>query len=223
MFIARDGIVDPERYRRAKVKTAFLLKEVNYPDMEEDWPYTDWLYEQAMERKRDGGPWTESKDFHKTFANVCRWLACVEDPEITYLECEDFKRHKQLLAQAAVININKGGGGSSSDWSAIAQAAERNKATLQKQFEEIKADLVICGGTFWFAEHVIYPDVETKRLPCGARYLTVGTSIFVEFVHPAWFSVDRGILFAYFQAVYRDLRPILDCAGKKSAPMEEET
>lgn len=210
MFIAQDGIVDKTRYDRAKVKVAFLLKEVNYPNMAENWAYTDWLYEQALERRRDGEAWVESGDFHKTFSNVCRWLACVETPDITYLECEDYRRHKHLLAQAAVVNIHKGGGESSSNWREISRIAGENHIQLRQQIEEINPDLVICGGTFWFAHQDIYPGVKTSRLPSGAGWFAVDGTVFVEMPHPGWFSVDRSILFAYFKAVYHDLLPIME-------------
>lgn len=35
--IAFDGVVDEKSFKKSEIKTLFLLKEVNYPDMNEDW------------------------------------------------------------------------------------------------------------------------------------------------------------------------------------------
>lgn len=222
--IAIDGIIDEALYHSAKVKTAFLLKEVNYPDMDTDWHYTDWLYEQAMENKRDGTPWERSNDFHKTFANICRWLAVVESPDCSFQDCDQYESCKHLLAKSAVININKHGGGSSSEWTSIAAAAEANRDLLIAQIRDIAPDLVVCGGTYSFAKHQIfqagqagtysyrdgdtsktYDVLEVGKLSCGAEFFVADNIVFLEFVHPAWFSVDRKILFAYFREVYHDV------------------
>lgn len=195
---AIDGIINKERYAQAKTKVAFLLKEVNAPGMTEDWHYADdWLYKQSIK--------PDDPDFHKTFANVVRWLACVECPDITYVECDDYKKYCGLVAQTAVINIHKGAGGSSSDWEVIEKYAIENADTIRQQVSEIAPDILICGGTYYFAQKYIFRGAEEKTLPCGANYFQFGKTKVVEFVHPAWFSVDRKILFAYFKTVYNDL------------------
>ena len=199
--IAWDGIVNQEQYGSAKVKVAFLLKEVNYPDMEGDWKYTDWLDQQAAQ--------PDSPDFHKTFANIARWMACEESPDASYLACEDYAAHSGLIAKMAVINIHKGAGGSSSDWEAMKGYARENGEALRLQVEKIGPDILFCGGTYPLAKEWIFPGAKEQCLPCGANYFCWGRTKVVEFVHPAWFTVPRKILFAYFKAVYSDLLAIL--------------
>lgn len=196
--IAIDGIVNKGIYSNSTPKIAFLLKEVNYPDMAEDWPYTDWLNEQSTSSQKD--PY-----FHKTFSNIATWLACVENPNISYVDCEEYKNYSRLISQIAVININKGPGGSSSDWDTIKEYAIKNADSLRKQISEIAPDILICGGTYSFAKDDIFHSDTQQTLPCGANWFSFERTKVVEFVHPAWFSVHKKILFSYFKSMYNDL------------------
>lgn len=93
MGIAKDGIIDRKKYDESDIKIAFLLKEVNAPELNQeknDWEYADWIYEQATETSKDGKSFVPYSDFHKTFGNIVRWLSYAYGLTNDFMECEDY-------------------------------------------------------------------------------------------------------------------------------------
>lgn len=202
--VAYDGVADEETWKNAPVRTAFLLKEVNDKNMAQDWDFIGWLAEDAKDA---------SKKLYFTWQNVSLWMEALQTG-CSYAQCmnerqePDWQRLRKNVLSIGVINLKKTAGGGSSDWQEILTAAERNAALLKAQMEIMDAQLVICGGTFEFAKHVFGAN-KVQTLPCGAHCFVQNGRLYLEFVHPSWYSVNRNILYAYAREVFADAKEIL--------------
>ncbi len=197
--IAFDGVADESCYMHAKIKTLFLLKEVNWPNMSNDWIYTAILKETAYNTKTLDWP------------NICLWMEAMYNPNITYMDCiqSDGRLNSEMLQkhlrEIALVNIKKTAGDGSSKHQMILDAIERYGHLIRKQIDSIiLPQLVVCGGTFDYAKR-LYPEAQTSVLPSGAMYFVTNGIVFLQFVHPSWFSVNRSILFAYAKTVFSDV------------------
>ena len=203
--IAFDGIVNEEIYLSSKTKVTFLLKEINDPNMKSDWTdYMDWL--------NKGAPDQKTGNLYKTWPNVCLWIELLKNPTCSYKDCLnsnlsfDESSLKNNLKNIAIVNLKKTGGGGSSNWEELREATLKCKDFIVSELKEIPSDIVICGGTFDFAK-MLFP-LESKNqhiLPSGATYFLVDNTVYLDFVHPMWYSVNRNILFAYAKEVFNDL------------------
>ena len=205
--IAFDGVVDETMYINSEIKTMFLLKEVNDPDMKEDWTsFMDDTRKQA------------SADFmYKTWPNICLWVEALKDSNVNYTDCMDeygyfdTKKLQRNILEVAIVNIKKTAGGGSSKHDEILEAANEYGHVIREEIENcIKPQLVICGGTFDYAKNIFdvkKEDVQT--LSSGAECFIKKDIVYLQFVHPMWFSVNRNILFAYAKTVFADIRKML--------------
>lgn len=206
-FIAFDGAVDEQAYRDSATRTVFLLKEVNNPDMQEDW-------KDFMKDVRDE---TSKENPYKTWPNVCMWMETLFNGDTTYEECialwadTQNKPLQQYLRQIAVVNLKKTAGGGSSSYKELLDAVEKYGHVIYQELELLRPRLVVCGGTFELARKMMDVREEcVKTLPCGAEYFMDSGVMYLQFVHPMWFSVNRKILYAYAREVFRDVRKVLD-------------
>ena len=108
--VAFDGIVDEESYHNSKIKTAYLLKEVNVKNAIEDWDFISWLRTQAEGKDENG----EESLLYKTWPNVCMWNAVLNNSQLNYQDCMqdgyynfDSKQLRKELNNIAVVNIKK--------------------------------------------------------------------------------------------------------------------
>lgn len=81
----------------------------------------------------------------------------------------------------------------------------------RKEIEEcIVPQLVICGGTFEYAKKIFGVEKkEIQLLSCGAQYFVKKNIVYIQFVHPSWFSVNRKILFAYAKDVLEEIKKVM--------------
>ena len=204
--IAFGGVVDEETFLKSDIKTIFLLKEVNYPDMVENWNFIDYVKEEAF-----------SDSLYKTWPNVCLWVEALKNSNANYMDCMNeygyfnTKKYQKNLLDVGIVNIKKTGGGGSSNYEEISDFAEKCRDILCEEIESIICpNLVICGGTFDYAKTIFHIEPnDIKALPSGAEYFIHNNIIYLSFVHPMWFSVNRNILFAYAKTVFLDVKALL--------------
>lgn len=219
--VSFDGVVDENEYLSSAIRTTFLLKEINGEEtveidgkkvtrqMSSDWEYMNWMYEQAT---------IMSQPLYKTWPNACLWIEVLFNPDATYQSCLnkygyfDTERLRSNLRKISIVNIKKTPGAGSSVYSEIEAAAKdkRNVELLHKEISTVAPQLVICGGTFHFAKMIfnVMSD-EIKTLSTGTEYFLRDGRVYLDFVHPMWFNVDRKILFAYAKEVFRDVKRII--------------
>lgn len=206
--IAFDGVVDEKEFYKNRIKTLFLLKEVNDPNMSADWKdFTDYIKKE-----------TSKDSMYKTWPNVCLWIEALRNPEVNYKDCTDeygnflTKKLQKNLLDVAIVNIKKTAGGGSSNHDEILGATNKYGHIIVEEIENyIKPNLVICGGTFYYAKIMFkINDNEVRKLPSGAEYFIKNNVVYLQFVHPMWFSVNRNILFAYAKTVFADVKKLFD-------------
>lgn len=133
--LVKDGMVNPEIFRKSDPRVLLILKEVN-DEGGGNWDLREFL--------RNGGRW-------QTWNTVTRWLKGITNIESnlkwTQLENISSKERKQYLKRLSVINLKKAPGGSSSQIEQVKNAASRDKILLNQQFELYNSDIIICGGT----------------------------------------------------------------------------
>ena len=203
--IAFDGVVDEESYCNSKIKTLFLMKEINDPGMKEDWKtFMEYTKQQAS-----------VETMYKTWPNICLWIEALKHSDVTYSDCVDengnflTKKLQKNLLDVSIVNIKKTAGGGSSNYDEILSAAKSYGHVIQEEIRIINPELIICGGTFDFAKMIYKVEsAEIKSLPSGAQYFIVDNIIILQFVHPMWFSVNRNILFAYAKSVFSDVHSL---------------
>ena len=199
-FLAFDGIVNEIEFEKSKLKIAYLLKEVNAPEMKENWDFISTLYKHA----------NSEEPLYKTWPNVCMWTAILMDECKFYQECIDTKngkfnesKYRKYLNYIAVVNLKKTPGVGSSKYEQLTNAVLDYGELTKKELSIINPNLVICGGTFEFAK-MIYKigNDEIKRLQNGVEYFIKDKTIFLEFIHPMWYQVNRKILFSYAKETF---------------------
>lgn len=212
--IAFDGVVDEDTYLNSDIKTLFLLKEVNDPEMNNDWiSFMDDIKLQV-----------NKESMYKTWPNVCLWIEALHNPNVEYTYCVDengnfaTKKLQRNLLEVAVVNIKKTAGGGSSNYDEILDAANRYGNVIREEIENcISPQLVICGGTFDYAKIMFnVKDSEVCTFPSGAEYFTKNGILYLQFVHPMWFSVNRKILFAYAKDVFADVLELFSLKEKNT-------
>lgn len=85
--------------------------------------------------------------------------------------------------------------------------------TLYEIEKIIQPKLVICCGTFELAQMLFNKDndknelenVQTNTLPCGVEYFEEKGIYYLKFVHPAWYTVNHNILFAYAKVAFGEI------------------
>ena len=220
MPISFDGVVDEESYLASRVRTAFLLKDINGIEIKEEngikvekMMDTDWEYMNDL-RKDILNP---NKSLYKTWPNACLWLELLKNPNTTYASCitenEEFdqSRLRYNMLAVSIINLKKTPGRGSSNHDEILNAIDYGAQMIKEEIDIVDPQLIICGGTFHYAVRLFNVSKdEQKMLPSGAHYFVVDKRVYVEFVHPIWYSVNRRILFSYAKSVLPEIMKVVD-------------
>ena len=137
----RDGLVNPERYIKSKIRILYLLKEVNGGA---DWDLREFL--------RKGGR-------KQTWDNIARWTKGINHipKEIHWSELENIteEERKEILQQICSVNVKKTSGSHTADEKSVRDATARDADFLRKQIELYEPDIIICCGTEWNYWHEI--------------------------------------------------------------------
>jgi len=142
----KDGVVDEQAYLSSSPKLLLVLKEVNDPG---------------------GGGWDLREVLREavrkpTWDNVTRWIeglqALPEHIDWENLNEIEQKRRRKALRSIVAVNLKKSPGGHTSDPVAVEEAAKKDKAFFNRQFQLYKPDFVICCGTSdLFHKIVLFP------------------------------------------------------------------
>lgn len=205
--IAYDGAVNEEKYNKQDFKVVFLLKEVNDKENKKSCSLVDWLATLNSYKK---------KTWKKTWLNVCYWCEILKDLNANFTEICNKKEEEitENLHEIAAVNIKKTNGGSSSVYAELEDAVKQyGDLTLYEIEKIIQPKLVICCGTFELAQMLFNKDndknelenVQTNTLPCGVEYFEEKGIYYLKFVHPAWYTVNHNILFAYAKVAFGEI------------------
>lgn len=208
-FIEYDGCVKEERYKEQNFKIAFLLKEVNAEDSKENCSLVEWLG--SLKTKYEENSWenkNEENSWEKTWLNVCYWCEILKNLNANFTDAYNKEKKKLLenLYDIAIVNIKKTNGKGSSDYQDLEDAIRLyGDATIKEIEELIQPRLVICCSkdVYYLIQNKI--NVESKPLDCGTEYFVEKGIYYLKFVHPAWYSVNDNILFAYAKVAFGEI------------------
>lgn len=121
----------PCNFLRQKYKILFVLKEANRKDGDAD--LCEFLLSES------------SPTYRKTWNNVARWIKALlvqgDHPEYVSRSDKSF-----WLRKAAVMNLKKVGGGSSSNDGTIREYSRADREFLKEQIVLYQPDIIICCG-----------------------------------------------------------------------------
>lgn len=138
-----DGVMNESEWANAPLRIAFLLKEnYGYQDCE------------IFHTSDEAHGWVDAgiKTYLKLLTLSASILKGLElERALNECEIDEISKDRNLLHQTlnkiAVINIKKQSGKSSSKDAEIREHSTKNANLLQKQFQNIKPDLIITGST----------------------------------------------------------------------------
>jgi len=183
-----DGVVCPEKWKAAKNKVLFLLKEVN--GGEKEWDERDYLRNYNKEQ--------QYIDTHSpTIAVLIQWIhAIFADNELDWSmvlkQTQNVDYQTELLEQIALVNVKKVPGGGTVDgekfdayWKKPENIQNLKEQLLFCLSAENAPDFVICGATSWYYNEIFKDEklqwVTTSR---GVSYCKHRNTIVVDYCHP---------------------------------------
>ncbi|MBK8454251.1 MAG: hypothetical protein WAQ53_12055 [Thiofilum sp.] len=169
----KDGVIDKNKWDKVNCKVLLLLKEAYSDKSPKGFDLCLTIRDKWKGIKKDG------RD--NTWINAALW--CYVAQTLSSITPDPDKNNPILndaLLQAAVINVKKSGGKSSSDMVEIAAIAKRDGDLIKRQIAILEPNVVICGNT-WKAVKHLYPDA-IRVFP---RVWFVNGVYFINFWHPA--------------------------------------
>ena len=201
VFLINDGIIEIEKYSKAKIKILWILKEPN--SSEGGWSYQDYLTINTIEGKIGTNKNTLSyKIFQKILYasyGILNDFPCYSQmPSITE------KKVYEVGEQIAYINIKKTGGGSKSQDSDISNAYRDNKEILMSQIAAYNPNVLIFGNTLGFFDKSdlkkigwdlnntegVYVNDNTKNTTC---YQISQDRLIIHAYHPAYWVISNDV------------------------------
>lgn len=167
-----DGIVSPQHYLKSKIKTLFILKEVN--SKEEVFDLRKFIVNDAPDR---GYTWNNISLWKKGIENINHDLKW-QDVFVNIKE-----QCKVYLPQIGVVNIKKHPGGHTAINSELKEHLKKDSSFFNKQLQlyfdsEFCPELIIACGSYTSSIAVQYMNLNEK---------------------PKWEKTSRGIEFFEFQ------------------------
>lgn len=136
-----DGIVNDEQFQKTSSKILWILKEMNYPDPEDEWLDMTGILNEFAEKNEIASGWKHTFDklVYATYGILDGFKLYDETPN-RYTTPEMNK----VLAQIAYINVNKFmGAGPVTDMNSLSDWFQKNKALLYTQIDQINPDIII--------------------------------------------------------------------------------
>lgn len=130
-YFVKDGVFNPQIWKKQKIKITFVLKEANW--MNENVDMKEWILSES------------SATYWKTWNNVSRWTkGILEGGE--YPVHVSKKDKTDWLSRISFINLKKVGGNSKANNKEIRQYAIRDAKYLLEQLTIYCPDIIICCG-----------------------------------------------------------------------------
>lgn len=181
---SNDGIVDFNKYLKAKYKILFLLKETNSKT-------GDGI--DLIKFIRNGANRTYTWD------NIARWSKMIlYNAPLEWKNYLDIKDEKQdVLSQIAVINIKKDSGTHTADNKKLRNVAKKDLGNIIRQIELTNPDLIIsCGSVvFNFVNEYIADKEWSYTAKNGTKCTKVLGKININYLHPNCRAWDNILLF----------------------------
>ena len=182
-----DGIVNPEKWSKAKVKVLFLLKEVNGGDKE--WDERDYLRKYNVEQRYI--------DTHSpTISVLVQWVHAFQaSDELTWedvlTQVQNPEIQSELLEQIALVNVKKVPGGGTVDgekfdqyWS-NSENVQNLREQLELYFSAESPDFIVCGATAWYYNELFKTEkLKWEVTSRGIYFCKHKKTMVIDFCHP---------------------------------------
>lgn len=139
----RDGVVNLDEWKKQKLRVCFLMPEASGFDNLELYP-EGTICDVAQ-------IWNEKGSFTRLMQMVAFWTQAVYDatqPPIAYRKKQINKKQNDLIRSVAVVNIKKSDGTIQPKITTLRNFARADAAEIRKELEIIKANIIICSGTY---------------------------------------------------------------------------
>ncbi len=174
-----DGIIEPEKYLKAKYRILWVLKEANSETV--SWSYLEnfknkeWLFQCGKSVP------TLKRMIYTTYGILrdCEWS---EIPDSSNEESFE------PLQEIAIINIKKIPGGSISESNEIQQAYYDNQELLKRQIETYNPNVVIFGNTLQYFYKSDFDGLEEavkENTEYGNAFYNTENILYIHTWHPA--------------------------------------
>lgn len=172
------GIIDPERYLKAKYRILWILKE---PVGGSSWNYSEKFKDKDWIEPLSAQNPTLRKVIYTSYAilNGSEW------DEIPYARKEEAFEH---LRDIAFVNIKKSPEYNVASDEEIKEAYKQNEQLLQEQINMCDADIVIFGNTLQYFHKELFEGLETaerQNTEYGNAYYDTGKKLYIWTWHPA--------------------------------------
>ncbi len=168
-----DGIIDPERWSKSKIKVLFILREA----YQEEGETGGFNLVENLRKEED------KKKGKSTWRNLAKWAALLSE-NITWDEKKDlpkdWSKYQEAFLSTALINVKKSGGNKTTVIEEIIKIAKDEKDLLNRQIEIINPDIICCCGVFGSVK-ILWPDIEQ----IGHRLYKTDKYKIIDFWHPA--------------------------------------
>jgi hypothetical protein len=196
-FPIADGIINVEKYIKAKYKILWILKE----------PVDDWVPDKTTGKLRNGG-WNLVLDIYNnsTIEGIkknAKLFVAKKVMETSFKLLPDTKDELEAFKSIAYINIKKTPGGSSKNGKSssrkiLKQEYDKNKGLIKEQIETYNPDIVICGNTLQFLSEDNYfekPTGSRHSLKEGKQfcYYSLPNRLYINIHHPAYYHSNKGL------------------------------
>lgn len=166
--VVRDGIVNEDRYSRARTKILFIAKEPHNQDV---YDYREWWREEIA---------------HAFSYRMAEW---------SYGILNDFPQYNDIwsdpdgahgaLPSIAFMNIKKSGGHGNSEFASMMAHAEMNFHFLHQQIDIISPDIIITGTTWRELRNRLFPSVTWTNSGYDVASGRHGSAKVIDFYHPS--------------------------------------
>jgi hypothetical protein len=134
--ICRDGIINPDKFLKAKRKILFIMKDINNRGVKD-----------RSHGVRNLPEWLRGGPKHQLWYTIARWSVGIFNDFPAYKQI-DSKMIKEAFEKIAAINLKKACGGARVDSKVINAYTHQDRELLLEQIESINPDFIIsCGVT----------------------------------------------------------------------------
>lgn len=190
--IISDGIINIHKYRNAKIKIMWILKEP-HDKGNGGWDMRSFLKNPENLTKRND-KWQWKRTYKNIMLSTWGILHNFQSYEKTLEDWEKYGNEEilSILNEIAYINLKKTPGKSSSYPPEIRTAYNDHKNLIWMQINAIKPDYVICGGTYEFIKEDI-------------KLYHEHSAIFINNYHPNFRKVKKDDK-TYYDEILSDIK-----------------
>ncbi|MCK4426986.1 MAG: hypothetical protein KAW16_00730 [candidate division Zixibacteria bacterium] len=166
---SRDGVVDEDRFEKARRRILFILRETN------DFP-------ESNEFRGDLRTFLSQTLKWQLWHAVGRWACGILNDFPDYRECDDRQKIHNAIRQIAIINLKKITGGSWSDLDEINETAHRDKEFIKKEVDIIDPQVIVTCGTW---SHLVWLfDLENLPMEDKPPFSYTKNRLYLSTRHP---------------------------------------